>query len=265
MRVSVSVVLLSSLACAACGSDNESSGTLTPDEFPAALTSAICGRVNDCCAWEELGEPTITSYEDCEAALLSVFDDEENLTAIQASLQAGRARWNGALAARCTADLRALSCDATPDNTLSGCENVLEPNTPDGEPCVQEFECQSGLCALASADAETEVCARTRPGDPCLLACSGAGEERSCYEICSDDQECQPTFDGDSTRFICVEQQSTTTCGDADCTDGFFCNDDLTCEPLRENGRPCVGDFECASATCEEGICVAATACNNVF
>jgi len=37
MRVSVSVVLLSSLACAACGSDNDSSGTITPDEFSGGV------------------------------------------------------------------------------------------------------------------------------------------------------------------------------------------------------------------------------------
>ncbi|MBU6162021.1 MAG: hypothetical protein KGO50_12970 [Myxococcales bacterium] len=268
MRVSVSVVLLSLLACAGCGSDNDPAGTLTPDEFPAAVTSAICGRVNDCCDWEELGEPTIASYEDCEAALFAVFNDEVRMMAIEASVQAGRVTWDGALADRCTSDLRALSCDATPGNTLSGCENVLVPNTDDGEPCVNDFDCRSGLCALASADAENPVCANTRPGDPCLLSCSNVGEERSCYETCSYDQECLPTSDGDSTRLICVERESIAQaqpCGEAECTEDSFCNDELVCEPRRENGRPCVGDFDCASSTCEEGICVAATACNNVF
>jgi hypothetical protein len=209
------------------------SGGVPLDNLGIALGEASCEKTFECCNATEImeefdgvevnGQP-ITTEAQCEAfvgGLATGF----LVPGLKASVEAGRAEYDGDAAAACMAVLREASCSTfSMEDAIvlegTGCEQFIIPKVAQGGACTQDYECTTDNC----------VGATTEPG--------GA----------STDGACQP------------KNTAGQTCMFDSCADGLFCGFDpntsmSTCQALKADGMTCSGDDECTSDNCE-GTCM---------
>jgi len=147
-------------------------------------------------------------------------------------------------------------------------------DNPDGVACVEDVNCDGGICARADPDDTEGFCAQPcasdadcEPGQTC--APFGSGGPDVCIDSCSEHAECPEGT-------LCVDQSCTRVA----CTDGTACpagtacpvtGDDRACRPVCSGDQECEppalclpaggGDL-CQAIACSDGSeCPAGTAC----
>lgn len=266
MRAGSFVTSFAAIVCLAGCGDDGGGGALAPADYPAALADALCGKLDDCCDWSQLGEPGIESYDDCVSAVEPYF--EGNVADLEASLSRGRIEWNASLAANCLDDFEATACGAPLSDALDACDAVVVAQVANGGQCSIDFECVSDVCAFDDVADEEGTCATSAAGDPCVLSCYGVGTDRSCFSTCTDGLVCSTRLEGEQTVSTCeveVLAGEGESCAENACDDSVFCNEALVCETPRADGRACASDFECQSDNCVDGVCAASTSCDVSF
>jgi hypothetical protein len=136
----------------------------------------------------------------------------------------------------------------------------------DGEPCLDDAECASGLC-----DEYTGICVGAclelhsncvETTDCCLgLVCTGGVCLGGLNALCDSNDDCVSNFCDlyTSTCQNCVADGATCA-DDGECCSGICDAYTATCiATLLPDGAPCLDDEDCDSGFCDEytGICVA--------
>jgi hypothetical protein len=136
---------------------------------PAAIASAICAKVFECCSAEQrmtLG--TIGETEDQCRAFVEAFLGLYQLD-IRTSIAAMRAEYDGQALAECVAEHQDRACDMLPAFEEIGCPGAVVPLIPLGETCGAHHECIDGYCeGASSASSPSGTCTvKKAEGEPC--------------------------------------------------------------------------------------------------
>jgi len=186
---------------------------------------------------------------------------------------AGGANGAGGAASDPGADSPGVCCDTECDGTCFGCKASIKGYGSDG------------VCEAVKNNTDPANDCTADPSNPCGLdgQCSGGGacrntpSGRSCGvttcngnsvvgESCNGSGDCIPKEGGtDCAPYICRDVagafQCTNPCAeDADCKDGYFCQD-ATCSKKLANGKACEINGVCNSGYCVDGLCCDAS-CN---
>ena len=181
---------LSAAVLAAC------TGPAVPlESYVSESARSACTLLFECC--ETTRFETIA---ECEAAMAA--DLAPGQAIVDASISAGRMRYDGAAARSC---LDQSTCDSTP----SACSEVLVPLVAEDGECTNSSECISGNCV---ATAEGSVC-RPLPGDgdPCTTACAAG----FYCDVFAAAPTCQPS------RAAGEACDSSIQCASVSCADGL--------------------------------------------
>ncbi len=129
-----------------------------------------------------------------------------------------------------------------PASGCSGGQCVTGPSgpacVPDGNPCVDNAACCSGVCD---------------PTNVCATAISGCQEDNT---PCNVDAECCSNVcapDGYCGAPACFPEGSGCAT-DNDCCDPLYC-DNGGCSPCVSSGNPCNVDADCCSGVCTAAGC----------
>jgi hypothetical protein len=181
------------------GCGNVDSGSGVPIEN-AAMQAAqtICPKAWSCCTASQLAGNSNAGTDEtsCETATAQAFQNQ--LNAIQASQNAGRAKYDGDKVDACLKTIRSSDCqklDMT--NHLSGvagCDSFVKPLVAYGGACSQDFECIDGYCSRAP----------NMSGDGTCQAFSASGA------ACSDQVLCGSGLTCDATSNTCVTAPPVT-------------------------------------------------------
>lgn len=194
-----------------------SGGNEATEAFQSVL-AGTCEKSFDCCSISTARALAgVSDRAECETGALQGFSAATVQGVTQAEL-AGTIEVDPTAAQLCRMALLDADCDAwTTTEPLSldlpGCAEVITPQLNANDSCEADYECISGRCVERSSDGATV-----------------------CATLVDDGQPCDP---GDGVL----------------CKSGSFCDnlDAKACVALTEDGRTCVGNFECASQRCEPG------------
>lgn len=173
------------------------------------------------------------------------------------------------------------ACDDGNTQPGDGCNATCRREN--GEPCMRDQQCASGVCddsQLPSFCEPANVCGNGRldDGEACDDGGTAAGDgcSASCLlengEVCSGDSVCASgVCDFTETPDVC---ESAGACGNGRLDDGEVCDDGNTdaddgCSAscLLENGEVCEEPAECASGICDSNeapaLCEPANSCGN--
>jgi len=118
--------------------------SVLPADLPARVARDLCQRATSCCPAELTArgftDPVAGACADSFVALLT-----RQLPGLEASLAAGRARWEPQALAGCLAALGARACQPGEPLDTSACPLVV-PVQDDEAPCQDDWECKSGYC-----------------------------------------------------------------------------------------------------------------------
>ena len=256
-----------------------------------------CNQPVDCPAWYSQPAACVTqskcqgqridaTCENFTCGLLPVLDDSACTPAV--------------LALECSAFLP-IQCTGEPDQTPpvcpttctadeqcdpgAHCDNTCVGDQPDGKPCNEDSDCQSGHCAL-------NVCCAA--GDCCITANACPAKYKQ-YPVCDESQTCQGhRVDKTCVDFTCGSAQvqddsgcgwwtTADTCGpynsvtcngsvdqqtpdcpafctaDSDCDADAHCDD--ACKPDQPDGAACDENTDCQSGHCQNDFCCQAGDC----
>ena len=174
----------------------------------------ICPKAYNCCTAEQLmGNKDLagTTEQECEAKTTDDF--RKRLNTMQASENAGRAKYNEVQVDACLTALRAATCsELTMIRSLAGLpacnSSFVTPLVAVGGKCEQDFECIGSVCQKA-AGAWDGVCT------------VGLSAGASCAaDRCAQSIICDGRGTGmDASDDVCVAEQDNG----ATCIDGFDC------------------------------------------
>jgi hypothetical protein len=139
--------------------------------------------------------------------------------------------FHGAAITSCTDDLENGSCDVFNGPLFGACATAFRGTLQGGDSCVDDFQCDSGSCAVPQVGPAYFRCGRCAP----LVA---AGAKCNAKDVCDVGLHCAghvctpPKMLGDS----CVNV--------ADCNVGLACLDGFCAHP-RAEGDVCSNDHEC--------------------
>lgn len=169
------------LACDSRGATSDAAGVTPADasadglfvafaELPTAIGQAICERRWACCSMAERARSgEAPDQATCAARMAVGFN--LLLPALQASVAAGRAGYDGAALGRCLQATGQLSCPTAragvPESiSLTGCP-YLVARLPLGAACGQGFECIGGYCAGVRVNGDGQCVGKKADGAPC--------------------------------------------------------------------------------------------------
>jgi hypothetical protein len=176
-------------------------GQVTPPEAGVALSAApdeiaqtVCPKAYSCCTASELmgNDLAGTDEASCEVATAKSFGDQ--LSAVQDSERAGRARYDGTRVAACLATIRSSTCEALgATNHLSGipgCESFVVPLVGEGGDCGNDWECKVGRCNAGKCQTQPAAgeacadghCAAGAVCDPAGMCVAARADGESCTE-----------------------------------------------------------------------------------
>jgi hypothetical protein len=174
---------------AACSNSSDQAPAPIPfAQMPAALKTALCEKLYQCCSSAELmANPGIgKDVASCEATLGSYATFL--LADVQQSMTGNRIIYHGDRMATCLADLRARSCSevkmpAGEISVLSLCEGAIEPRVPAGGPCSEYWDCVGGWCEGDVGGLMDKCSAKKPDGEECDESpecASGTCDNRAC-------------------------------------------------------------------------------------
>lgn len=205
-----------------CGGGGGGRAAVPLADLGSAIGTSYCAKEFACCTDAEvmadfmsikLGGQPITTEAQCVELYTGLFMSTAQAQ-YAASVQDGRAVYDGDAVAACLDALDAQSCPAFGAGTslLTGdCASYLIPQVADGGACAQSYECTSDNC----------VGARTSPAmDGTCQPVPGAGQP--CSGLCAAGLTC--TFGGTGSE---------------------------TCQPPAANGATCTSNANCTSNYCD--------------
>ena len=214
--------LLALLVLAGCG------GSLTIDEYPAALRDAYCKYETRCGAF-----PDISTCEHANIGLPTTID-----VSLKEAIDKGKATFDGGLAQDCLDAFGAQTCDTTDEDSrsfaLAKCRTIVKGTVGSGGACALGAECKSGTCTIPTCP--DACCQGTCMGDaPPPLGGSGAA--------CTSSSMCAAGFFCDFTNQVCAElKPAGATCNSTtECAYNLGCagTTTRTCKTLPKLGEPC--------------------------
>lgn len=154
------------------------------------------------------------SFPDSETCRAYFERDAIDSPNIEAAIEAGKTRYDGAAAARCFAALDAASCDQTTRSARvpdPSCKRIFVGTGKPGDSCGFDSECESSRCLVVDC-----------PDACCLGTCGSAHPEAALGE----------------------------SCAQAGCVDDAYCaTADSICKPLLPEGASCTLPSECEYGT----------------
>lgn len=262
------------LLLTACGTSDDAGGggPIPVEETGAAVAEVMCDRLANCCDLTDFAQAGITDRASCETALTGLFSSSQD--EFQDAVARGTMAYDGAAAAACLRSLQRGDCTTGVFDGAEECDQVWQGRVANGAECRFDEECRSGICSFPDEQATTGLCAVPTVGGPCARTCFTDDDdgERFCFNTCGEGLVCSTTFEGDGTPVsLCVQntvvgEGEECSVGDVECADGFWCDYEANaCKPVLPDGSTCESSWECASDTCNGGVCEAASVCNSFF
>lgn len=228
------------MVSASCGGGG--GGSVAVSQIGDEMGEVLCARMFECCdaaeLMDNLGFFDVETQAECES-FYAGFVGGLLEPQIQASIDAGRLRYDGDRMGACLDLLASMSCGEfglafATDEPWGGCADPFEGLVAAGMPCANDMECASDYCDGDSTDFEGNVTEGTCGTLP------GIGQ----------------------------------ACPDFDCASGAYCSfeqgEDI-CQATLSAGSECFSDDECASGNCAgddntgaAGMCSATPTCDGV-
>ena len=200
-------VLTSMALGAGCGSDDSGSEkkNVPIDDVPEMIASEACAALSDCYGAEL---SWVLGGEDCKTRVQAQFEDA--ISALEASIEAGRTTYDGTRIEACLAAVRAAGCNVGEAFESDVCRSAIDGKVETGGECAFDHECSGdaycksssacpGTCAAAEA-----VGGNCETNDQCSVGLYCASDTKRCY---------QPPAAGD----LCGGSEAT------ECAPGLFC------------------------------------------
>jgi hypothetical protein len=201
------------LLLAGCGP-----GPIAPDDFQSAYVKAWCGRAARCGV---VADATL-----CEAG--NLYDGAQ----ARASIEAGRAGYDGDAARDC---VDGIDADACTFYDVPACSAVVTGVRQPGESCFASFECAGGSCAPTGSCTDT-CCLGT------CVASVGVGGSCSSQADCADGLVCTAASGADT-----VTCQPRAALGEQ-CTYSELCAEGLFCAVVYQPDDTTIGKCEAPAA-----------------
>jgi len=212
------------LALGGCG---EVSG-IPIEKTATDFAKAICPKAYDCCTAETRMPNMSAGTTEAECETLTAQDFRNSLQNMQASENAGRAKYDQEQVDACLEAIRAATCpQLTMIRSLAGlpaCNSTFAtPLVEIGGTCGQDYECKNSVCqkapmawegvcavgAAASASCATDHCAQN-------LICDGRGTDVETDNVCVAEQEngaaCNTAFECKSRICAAAAGATAKTC-----------------------------------------------------
>lgn len=249
------LLVVSGFLFAACGGSSDDGGggkTVSIENLPAEVAKAQCSLYEKC--FGGLFQ-FFTNGEDCLKLTEERVKNAE-IGQLAAAVDAGKVKYDGAMAAKCLADIAARSCDELANRLSDACDAAAEGSAAVGESCSYDFDCKgTAFCQLDGA-------------------CPGKCTERlAAGAACKQDDDCQDGLVCGGATQACVKPGAVgEPCGGGvqpECAPTLFCVGDQaatkqagTCKALNEvfagkagdscsyqDGTLCATDLSCAYET----------------
>jgi hypothetical protein len=265
-----------------CGTDTEkttSGGTpVTPIAFEnlsTELSKNYCALAFSCCTPMEQTElfgsfPMPPKTEEECVTTFKEFYDMFVTTGLKAGLDAGRLKYDGALAASCLAKVDG-ECSALGSSGLTAvdptCDTVFSGLVADGGECAQDNECatKGSFCAIPQGmmlgkcqplPKEGEVCPSYQCADG--LVCGSVNMVDTCIKPVADGQACSGSLEcvSEYCDFMTSKCAQKKAIGDAcgisyECKDSYCDSQTMKCTALKADGAACMFSDECESFDCD--------------
>jgi len=265
-----------------CGDDTNnttSGGTpVTPialENLSQELASSYCELAFSCCTameqtvlFEDLSMPPKT-VEECKVAFKDLYDTFV-LADTKASVDAGRVKYDGALAASCLAKVDG-QCSSLTDGGAAGdaeCSAIFVGLVADGGECSSSQDCatKDSICSIPQGAMLGKCEAPAKEGEPCPnfncvegLVCDFGAMNSTCIKPVADGQMC-------TSDFSCISEYCDTAAGTcaqpkpvgSDCSSPQACKDSYCdfqtskCTALKADGEACMFFDECKSGDCDQ-------------
>ncbi len=176
-------------------------GEIPIQETATAFAQAICPKAYSCCTAQQLMGNAAAGTTETECEVNTAQNFQQQLQAMQASQNSGRANYNPAAVGACLAAIRAASCaDLTAIHNLSqlpACHSTFAtPLVAAGGSCQQDYECIGGVCQRPAGSFVGVCVAGVATGASCAtnrcassLTCDGAGTMETSDDVCVAEQD----------------------------------------------------------------------------
>lgn len=266
-----------------CGDDtNNTTSGGTPaapialENLSQELAQSYCELAFSCCTAMEQTElfkdfpmPPKTA-EECTTTFKDLYDTLV-LGDAKASVDAGRVKYDGALAASCLAKVDG-QCSALGDEGISqtdeACNAVFVGLVPDGGECTSSQDCAGtdSYCPIPQGAMTGKCEAPAKEGEPCPnfncaagLVCDFGAMNSVCIKPLADGQMCTSDFSCvseycDSAGGTCAQKKPVGS----DCASPQACKDSYCdfqtskCTALKADGEACMFFDECQSRDCDQ-------------
>jgi hypothetical protein len=256
-------------------SGNPPSGPIALENLSQALAQSYCELAFSCCTameqaviFEDLNMVPKTA-EECTASSKEFYDSLV-LADIKASVDAGRVKYDGALAATCLDKIEG-QCNSLATGGVGGdaeCNAVFVGLVADGGDCVDSQDCatKDSFCTKAQGAMMGKCEAPAKEGESCAttfcadgLVCDFGAMTQTCIKPIADGQMC-------TSDFSCISEycdSATGTCSQpkpvgSDCSSPQACKDSYCdfqtskCTALKADGEACMFFDECQSGDCDQ-------------
>lgn len=254
----------------ACGGGGKS---IPLGDLGDALEKALCDMAIDC--------GSITDRAECIGDL--------DTRQLEASVKAGKVRYDGVLAAQCLDDFsRSCSMPFVDDDS---CDAVFKGTLALGAACLSNVECASARCDTSDCDPDAACCRGA-----CIEALPTIPVGGKCATVdatCEKGAYCDYVTPSEQSTCKLIERkpEGQACDGARACATGLFCNEEtkvctrfpkrgeacdpdqyncpyasdycdtetLVCTPKKAVGAPCLGFLDCVNAAecSDEKVCVA--------
>ncbi|MCU1278392.1 MAG: Tryptophan synthase alpha chain [bacterium] len=244
------ILIICSLAFAACGSDNTSG----IDSFIESIATQQCGWEFRCCTDAEIkaqDHSKFTAQSDCVPYRKLGLQDELFSTMLAA--RQGRLRLDHDKSQACLAQMMMMACNAKPNQpatmpgmTLDACADVFVGTTSVGQPCQFAMECEKGAhCVFNKLTPSVgvcepyqksgDICNASTDCDPSVTQLYCAQQDWKCRVRAKLGEKCAFTLDGAGKPQLPLLVECDNSIGNAYCDPVSS-----TCKQLPAAGEPCL-------------------------
>lgn len=224
-------------------------------DLPSTYREAACRSAFECPEGQDPGLSRFlfsrfATQADCEANLPDFYLPVDIPS--QSEIDDGQTTYNPAMAQQCldalsqilAGDACTLALEAEP--RIESCHAAFSGSTADGEACLGDYQCESGLCDPNATNCYGECVSAGALGDTC-----GTNAVPGCKPWLT----CQQDANGDE---VCVEVGASAS-GES-CTNDFGCEGSTECDlegdpkqcqttALKNDGDTCAASDFCAAGT----------------
>lgn len=209
------------------------------DRTAAEIAQTICPKAYLCCTTAQLMNNASAEMTEADCEIHTRNDYTSFLNSVQASLNAGRSRYERSKVDACLTTIRTSTCAMlNVTNHISGvpgCKDVTTPLVPAGGACTHDFECIVGVCVIPSGLAEGTCGPGVAAGQSCVEA------------TCAPGLTCDPKDGASATDDICALPQAN----------GASCDDPYQCESFNCAAPSAGGPMTCTATP----LCFYSSAC----